>query len=122
MADAPPWVIEPLADRHDRTTFDCGVPVLNDWLTQRAGQFERKDLARTYVAVRPGEAAVVGYYALSSHSVRFDTLPTDQAKGLPRLDMPVALIGRLAVDKSMQGRGLGSELLIDALRRVEHLA
>lgn len=122
MADDPGWVIEPLADRHERADFDCGVPVLNDWLTQRAGQFTRKDLARTYVAVRPGGVAVLGYYALSSHMVRFEALPADQAKGLPRLDVPVALLGRLAVDRSTQGQGLGAELLIDALRRVQHLA
>lgn len=122
MADDPAWVIEPLADRHERAAFDCGVPVLNDWLAQRAGQFTRKDLARTYVAVRPGEVAVLGYYALSSHMVRFEALPADQAKGLPRLDVPVALLGRLAVDRPTQGQGLGAELLIDALRRVQHLA
>lgn len=122
MADVSPWTFEPLADQHDRSSFDCGVPVLNDWLRQRAGQFDRRDLARTYVAVRPAETAVIGYYALSSHSVRYEFLPADQAKGLPRLDVPVALIGRLAVDRAMQGQGLGAELLIDAFRRIEMLA
>ena len=65
---------------------------------------------------------VRGYYAVSSHAVRYEALPEDQAKGLPHLDVPVMLVGRLAVDQSEQGKGLGSLLLIDALRRARHLA
>lgn len=122
MVSSAPWIIESLGKHHDRTSFDCGVPLLNEWLIQRAGQFDRKDLARTFVAVRCNETSVIGYYALSSHAVRFDTLPADQAKGLPRLDIPVAMIGRLAVARKMHGQGLGSELLIDAFRRIQHLA
>jgi GNAT superfamily N-acetyltransferase len=86
-------------------------------LKVRAGQFERRDLARTYVAVRQGQARVGGYYALSNHRVRYDALPAEQFKGLPRMDVPVVLLGRLAVDRSTQGQGLGTFLLIDALRR-----
>jgi GNAT superfamily N-acetyltransferase len=113
----PGRVVERLEGRHDRSAFDCGQPALNDWLKTRAGQFDRKDLARTFVAVRPGEPCVLGYYALASHRVRFEALPEDQAKGLPKIDVPVVLLGRLAVDLSTQGQGLGSFLLIDALRR-----
>ena len=91
------WVIERLAKNHDRSHFACGQPALDDWLKMRAGQFDRKDLARTYVAVHAGQASVLGYYALASHRVRFDALPSDQAKGLPKTDMPVILLGRLAV-------------------------
>jgi GNAT superfamily N-acetyltransferase len=65
---------------------------------------------------------VLGYYAISTHGVRREDLPDEQAKGLPRMDVPVVLLGRLAVDKSAQGCGLGSLLLLDALRRVELLA
>jgi GNAT superfamily N-acetyltransferase len=83
----------------------------------RAGQFDRKDLARTFVAVLPGHGRVLGYYALASHRVRFESLPDDQAKGLPKIDVPVVLLGRLAVDRSTHGQGLGQFLLIDALRR-----
>ena len=116
------WIVERLGKHHDRAQFDCGNARLDEWLTQRAGQFDRRDLARTYVAARPGEQVVLGYYAISSHTVRYDTLPADQAKGLPHMDVPVALLGRLAVDRSEQGKGLGGFLLIDALRRAEHLA
>lgn len=116
------WDIQPLDQRHDRSAFDCGNAVLNEWLQKRAGQWQKKELARCYVAVLKGEAQVVGYYAISSHHVGYESLPADQAKGLPRIDVPVVLLGRLAVDQSVRGQGLGSLLLIDALRRAEHLA
>jgi GNAT superfamily N-acetyltransferase len=115
-------VIARLGPEHDRATFDCGHAALDDWLKQRAGQFDRRDLARTYVAVRSGELKVLGYYAISTHGVRREDLPEEQAKGLPRIDVPVVLLGRLAVDRSVQGCGLGSLLMIDSLRRIELLA
>ena len=116
------WTIERLGSNHDRTAFDCGNAILTDWLRQRASQFEKRDLARTYVASKSGSMIVLGYYAISNHRVGHEALPADEAKGLPRLDVPVVLLGRLAVDRSIQGQGLGSLLLIDALRRAQHLA
>ena len=117
------WVVESFdRTKHDRKRFDCGVPSLNDWLVNRVSQFEKKDLARTYVLIEDGDVVVKGYYAISNHTVMHDALPEDQAKGLPRIDVPVVLIGRLAVDLSFQGQGLGEFLLIDALRRAEYLA
>lgn len=125
MAKSPStsWVIEPFDRlRHDRTAFDCGIPSLDEWLTTKVSQFEKKDLARTYVLVETGSTLVKGYYALSNHTVIYESLPSDHAKGLPQIDMPVVLIGRLAVDRSVQGQKLGEFLLIDALRRAEYLA
>ena len=125
MANSPssPWSVEPFdRQRHDRSDFDCGIPILNDWLVTKVSQFEKKDLARTYVLVETGHTIVKGYYALSNHTVVYDSLPTDQAKGLPQIDMPVVLIGKLAVDRSMHGQRLGEFLLIDAFRRAEFLA
>lgn len=116
------WVIERLAKQHDRSRFDCGQSALNDWLKLRAGQFEKRNLARTYVGVRKEERLVVGYYALCSHRVRYEALSKDQGKGLPKIDVPVVLLGRLAVDQSAQGQGLDELLLVDAIRRVQHIA
>ena len=117
------WVIEPFDRlRHDRSGFECGIPILDEWLTTQVSQFEKKDLARTYVLVESGSILVKGYYSLSNHTVIYESLPADQAKGLPQIDMPVVLIGRLAVDRSVQGQKLGEFLLIDALRRAEYLA
>jgi GNAT superfamily N-acetyltransferase len=111
------WNISRLHKTHDRSSFDCGRPMLNEWLKDRAGQYDRRDLSRTFVATRPDEPRVLGYYAILTHRVVFDALPPAEAKGMPRLDIPVVLIGRLAVDQCAQGMGLGALLLIDALRR-----
>jgi GNAT superfamily N-acetyltransferase len=116
------WQIERLAKRHDRATFNCGRPILDDWLKLRVSQFEKRDLARTYVAVRAGETQVLGYYAISNHRVTFEMLPAELAKGLPPIDIPVVLLGRLAVDQSVHRQGLGELLLVDALRRAQHIA
>ncbi|MFN6302735.1 MAG: GNAT family N-acetyltransferase [Planctomycetota bacterium] len=114
MAD---WTIRRLDKDHDRSAFDCGQPMLNEWLKDRAGQFDRRDLSRTFVATSREEVLVVGYYAISTHRVVYEALPAAEAKRLPRLDLPVVLIGRLAVDHTVQGQGLGALLLVDALRR-----
>jgi GNAT superfamily N-acetyltransferase len=116
------WIIERLGGRHDRTGFACGQAALDDWIKLRAGQYDKKDLARTYVAVRQGEPIVLGYYALATHRVAFEALAEVQAKGLPRIDVPVVLLGRLAVEQRAQGQGLGALLLVHALRRAQHLA
>lgn len=116
------WTIRRLETRHDRSRFDCGQPALNEWLKDRAGQFDRRDLSRTFVATRRDETLVVGYYAISTHRVVYDILPAAEAKGLPRLDVPVVLIGRLAVDQSVQGQGLGALLLVDALGRAARIS
>ena len=114
-------VVERLGSGHDRTNFDCGNPILTDWLKHRASQFDKRDLA-PYVATKTSSSVVIGYYAISNHRVTREVLPLEEAKGLPRLDVPVVLLGRLAVDRSVQGLGLGSYLLVDALRRAQLLA
>lgn len=119
MAD---WLVQPLDRSHDRTVFDCGNSQLNDWFHLRAFQWQRKGLARCFVAIPSGVKQPAGFYTLSSHHVSYNTLPDDQSKGLPRIDVPVALLGRLAVDTSAQGQGLGRFLLVDALRRTLQLA
>ena len=116
------WEIRRLASEHDRSAFDCGVILLNDWLKVRAGQFDRRDLSRTFVATKPASHTVFGFYALSTHRVVFEALPSSESKGIPRLNIPVVLLGRLAVDKSVQSQGLGSLLLVDALRRALHIS
>lgn len=111
------WTIRRLDKDHDRSAFDCGQSMLNAWLRDRAGQYDRRGLSRTFVATRPNEAIVLGYYAIAAHRVIRDVLPDADVRGLPRLDIPVVLIGQLAVDRSTQGKGLGASLLVDALRR-----
>jgi GNAT superfamily N-acetyltransferase len=111
------WQIEPFDRSHDRGEFSCGKAPLDDFLRTLAGQYERKKYGRTYFAVRPGEKRVFGYYTLASGAVPFQHLPPKAAKKLPKHPVPVALLGRLAVDQAAQGQGLGAILLRDALRR-----
>lgn len=111
---APSYRIEPLGIEHDRAAFDCEEPVLNDFLKRYARQNDQKGLGRTFVAVRPGDQKIYGYYTISSGSVQLDTIP----EKLPRYPIPVAHLGRLAVDRQAKGQGLGKALLADALKRI----
>ena len=104
-----------LTKDHDRNSFDCGVPPLNDYLKQYALQNQKKHAARTYVATRRNR--IVGYYSLAYGSVSLEEDPQRVKSGLPKHPIPVILLARLAVDSTEQGRGLGAALLKDALLR-----
>lgn len=103
--------IEQLSSHHNRRHFDCGVEELNSYLHRYSGQHERKGMGRTYVATRKNDDRVLGYYTIASSAVSFDIVPDN----LPRHPIPVALIGRLAVDKTARRQRLGETLLIHAL-------
>lgn len=110
--------IEPLAGHHDRSTFSCGQPELDDWFRRRASQDEKRNVARVFVAV-DDELGVVGFYSLSSYTLALTDLPQEVAKKLPRYGaIPAALIGRLARDVRARGQGVGELLLADAVRRI----
>ena len=115
------WRIEELAADHDRSRFACGHGSLDVFLQQFAGQNQRTGVSRTFVAVRPGDRTVHGYYSLAAGSVEFQHLTDEQRRRLPRYPVPVAHLGRLAVDRAAQGRGLGAFLLVDALARVDRV-
>lgn len=119
-AEAPSWAIEELGPDHDRTAFSCGHASLDEFLRLYAGQNQKTGVSRTFVAVRPGQKIVLGYYSLAAGSVSLEDLTDEQRKRLPRYPVPVATLGRLAVDTSAQRQGLGSGLLVDALCRVDH--
>jgi GNAT superfamily N-acetyltransferase len=118
----PDWLIERLDRSHDRAGFACGKPPLDEFIRRLVSQYEKRNLGRTFVAVPSGEKRVSGYYTLASGSVSFANLPEDTARKLPRHPVPVVLLGRLAVDQTAQGKGLGERLLLDALRRCLALA
>lgn len=120
MADATPrWAVEELSADHDRSVFSCGQPSLDEFIKQYASQNQKSGVSRTFVALQPGDMIVRGYYSLAAGAVAFANLPEEQRKRLPRYPIPVAHLGRLAVDQSAQGGGLGSFPLIDALRRIQ---
>jgi len=120
------WCIELLSrQRHARGAFRCGKQPLDEYLQKTARKAQANDTGRTWVAVDQnaapdahGKRPVLGYYTVSMSSVGLTALPEERRRGLPRSQVPVALIGRLAVDQSAQGEGLGKLLLIDALRRI----
>lgn len=118
------WIVERLNDRHVCANFDCGKQPLDDWIKLRAKSFEERDLARVYVAIRPGQDRVFGYYAISNCQLGVPSLPAGKSrKGLPsQMPIPGVLLGKLAVDSCAQGQKLGGFLLIDSLRRVQYLA
>jgi GNAT superfamily N-acetyltransferase len=94
------------------------VAALDDWFRFRAGQDEKRNVARVFVAI-DDQRGIVGFYSLSTFTLSFSELPPEQAKRLPRYDaIPAALIGRLARDEKVRGEGLGALLLADAVRRV----
>jgi hypothetical protein len=105
---------EPLTVEHDLALFDCGVPVLNDWLRLGALGNESR-FSRTYVVCEG--AVVVAYYCISAGAVERANAPRKLRKNAPDA-IPVSVIGRLAVSGSQAGKGLGANILADALRRI----
>jgi GNAT superfamily N-acetyltransferase len=113
-----PLKIEPLSEQHDRRTFSCGEAELDDYFRRRAGQDERRNVARIFVAVSD-DLGVVGFYSLSTCAISAGQLPEQIARKLPHYDtIPAALIGRLARDLRARGRGVGELLVTDAIKRV----
>lgn len=111
------WRIERLGRTHVRQGFDRGKPTLDDFLHTLVNQYEKRNLGRTHVALRGDESRVLGYHTLASGAIEAERLPASQAKKPPRHPVPVVLLARLAVDRSVHGQGLGGFLLRDALSR-----
>lgn len=111
------WRIRTLDNEVDRTTFSCGQASLDRFLKESARQNQDKGASRTFVLLRDGEVRVFGYYTLAAGQVNTTDLPPKVAKKLPKYPVPVAMLGRLAVDSSVQGLRLGEMLLVDAIRR-----
>ncbi|MDD9960725.1 MAG: GNAT family N-acetyltransferase [Gammaproteobacteria bacterium] len=109
--------IGPLERRHDRKAFSCGLPELDRYLARQAGQDIRRRIARVFVCTAENANAVLGFYTLSALSVDLTSLPEGLSRRLPRHPVPCALIGRLAVDSSTHGQGIGRLLLADAVKR-----
>ena len=109
-------LIEPLG-KHDRAAISCGVAALDDWFRFRAGQDEKRNLARVFVAI-DDQLGVVGFYSLSSFTLAIPDLPAEHAKRLPRYDaIPAALMG---VSRAMrESVAKGSATFCSPTRSVE---
>jgi GNAT superfamily N-acetyltransferase len=106
---------EPLTAQHALGSFDSGVVSLDDWLRRRAMQNQTSGASRTFVAC--DDARVAGYYALAASAVAPDAATGRFRRNMPD-PVPVAVLGRLAIDKSFQGKALGRALFRDAALRV----
>ena len=118
MSTALVWREETLTRHHDRATFDCGVPALNEYLRRYARQNHESGGAKTFVAVAPAAPTIVlGYYTISPGAIAYAKAPATITRKLGRYEVPVFRLGRLAVSCAVQGRGLGGDLLLAAGER-----
>jgi ribosomal protein S18 acetylase RimI-like enzyme len=109
-------VVARLDPNHDRTAFDCGVEPLNRYLLTQATQDLRRGLALPYVATFPPAASIVGYFTLSAASIDLGDLPETVRRKLPGgAVLGAGLLGRLAVDRRYQGRGVAEHMLMAAI-------
>lgn len=117
------WDEAPIAKRHDRAAFDCGDPDLNLYLQKFARQSHESGGAKCFFAA-PSEAParILGFFTLSPASIEYSRTPALAKKGLAHYDVPVFRLGRLAVDRTVQGRGLGGALLLRAANRCIRVA
>ena len=107
---------EPITEVHDLTEFDSGESSLDDWLRRRALRNEATGGSRTYVVCTDPGNRVVAYYCLAAGAVAHTGAPGRIRRNMPD-PVPVMVVGRLAVDRSVQGRGLGRAMLRDAVLR-----
>jgi len=105
-----------LSTDHELEAFHSGAEVLDDWLRRFARHADAANTGRTFVWVAPGSQAVVGYFTLAAHLLRRADVPKGIGRGSPDA-IPAILLARLALDRSLQGRGLGGQLFLDALER-----
>jgi len=110
----------PLDAQHHLDAFDCGKHALNDWLQRLARQAQGSGSARTFVVCDAD--CVVGYFSLTVGQI--DTLDSPERirRGMGQYPIPVIILARLAVDKACHGRGLGTGMLQDAIRRTLKIA
>jgi GNAT superfamily N-acetyltransferase len=112
------YQIVPLVAEHNRADFRCGSEPLEQYLRERANQDFKRYVATPFVLYDLETERIAGYYTLAATGIQFEDLPETMRKKLPRYPLvPAILMGRLAVDERYQGQGLGSFLLVDALRR-----
>jgi ribosomal protein S18 acetylase RimI-like enzyme len=115
----PGFVVEALSTNHDRASFCCGAEQLDNYFHRQARQDIRKRATACFVAVDLESGKVAGFYTLAASAVALSDLPETLAKRLPRYpSVPVARMGRLAIDQAYQGRRLGAAMLWDAASRV----
>lgn len=103
--------------------FNCNIEELNRYLRQFAIPNDKKNIGKTFVAVKKTEHTIpIGYYTVSMAQILFNDLPDSIKKGLPRYPIPAMRIGKLAIDSNFQGNHIGAKLLKDALLRAVRIS
>lgn len=112
------WHEEPISKQHDREAFDCGDETLNEYLRRCARKSHERGGAKTFLAIDDADdKTILGFYSLSPASVDYARAPEMVRRGLARHEVPGFRLARLAVDRAMQGKRLGGQLLLAAGRR-----
>ena len=105
--------------KHTRSTFVCGNDSLDNYIKKQASQELKKKVSTVFVLIDSPNSDVIAYYTLSAYTVDVSRLNESFAKTVPRYPLlPATLLGRLAVTKAYQGKGIGELILVDALQRV----
>ncbi len=113
-----PFRVVPFNPSFDRNTFNCGAEALDCYFRDQLSQDIRRRVTACFIAISI-DGRVAGFYTLASSSVFIGDLQENIKKKLPRYpSVPVVRMGRLAVDQTFKGQGLGGALLADALTRV----
>ncbi|MGI9484939.1 MAG: GNAT family N-acetyltransferase [Geminicoccaceae bacterium] len=117
--DAKAFIIEPFdPDTHDRTAFSCGVEQVDNYFQKTANKLARADNVRLYVMTDLG-GSLIGFYSVNAHSVHYGELPKKFERTRPSHgNIPAAYISMIGRDQKFRGGGYGSDLLVDALRRI----
>lgn len=115
------WISQALTDDHDVSQFDSGNDSLDQWLQRDARRAHGAGISRTTVWTAANDRAVVAYHAIAPTQIARIDLPSRSLSG-GYSQVPGYLIGRLALDKSLHGQGLGTQLLLDALERIVEAA
>jgi GNAT superfamily N-acetyltransferase len=118
VPDAPPPLSAPvlLTEAHDHAAFDSGEPVLDDWLRRRAWNNLLAAASRTYVVCPAGSNRIAGYFSLGMGQILAREATGSMRRNMPQF-IPAVVLGRLAIDRSWQGTGVGRALLADVIRR-----
>jgi GNAT superfamily N-acetyltransferase len=118
----PKWREEPISKERPRDSFDCGDADLNRYLQKFARQNHESGGTKTFVAISIEDGRVLGFYSLTPTEAGYESTPETLRKGLPRHPVPGYRLARLAIDISLQGQGLGGQLLLAAGKRCLQVA
>jgi GNAT superfamily N-acetyltransferase len=116
--NVPAWHEEPISKKHDRKSFDCGDPVMNDFFERYARQSHESGAAKTVLAIdNAGNKSILGFYSLTPGALAYADTPEMVRRGLARHDVPGFRLARIATDLRWKGQGVGGQLLGAAARR-----